>query len=101
VLNVKADNAFKRRETTVKPFQESSALIDDGVFAISRNPMYLGMALIIAGVATLFGSATPWLVAVALAVFFDRFYIAAEEAMMARTFGESYATYSSRVRRWI
>jgi protein-S-isoprenylcysteine O-methyltransferase Ste14 len=47
-LNLAADRQFKRRATTVKPFQRSSALITDGVFRWSRNPMYLGMVMIVA-----------------------------------------------------
>lgn len=47
--------------TTVKPFQESTALITDGVFRLSRNPMYLGFVLVLTGIATLLGSLTPWL----------------------------------------
>ena len=50
-LNLAADRAFKARGTTVKPFERSSVLLTDGVFRITRNPMYLGMILILVGVA--------------------------------------------------
>lgn len=46
-LNLIADSAFRRAGTTVKPFQESSALLTDGVYGFSRHPMYLGFVLIL------------------------------------------------------
>jgi protein-S-isoprenylcysteine O-methyltransferase Ste14 len=80
VLNLLADQAFKRRhDTTVKPFEKSSALITDGVFSITRNPMYLGMTLILFGVAMLLGSATPFAIVIVLAALLDRVFIAPEE----------------------
>lgn len=46
-LNLLADRAFKKHDTTVKPFEESTALATTGVFQVSRNPMYLGFVLIL------------------------------------------------------
>src|SRR5690242_5301769 len=53
VLNLVADRAFKRHGTTVKPFERSSTLMTTGVFGVSRNPMYLGMILLLVGVGLL------------------------------------------------
>src|SRR6202158_1839798 len=50
-LNLAAKRAFKRHQTTVKPFEVSMSLISEGVFRVSRNPMYLGMVLIVLGFA--------------------------------------------------
>lgn len=58
-LNISADRMFKQHKTTVKPFEESTSLVTDGVFRFSRNPMYLGMVLILSGVVLLAGSTTP------------------------------------------
>lgn len=58
-LNISADRMFEQHKTTVKPFEESTALVTDGVFRFSRNPMYLGMVLILSGVVLLAGSTTP------------------------------------------
>ena len=55
-LNLAADRAFKERGTTVKPFERSSALVTGGAFRLTRNPMYLGMVLILIGVALLLGA---------------------------------------------
>jgi protein-S-isoprenylcysteine O-methyltransferase Ste14 len=100
-LNLLADQAFKRHNTTVKPFAESSALVTDGVFNVSRNPMYLGMVLILLGVATLLGSAAPFAVIPVLAVLLERIFIVPEERMLEDTFGDRFRQYRNRVRRWI
>ncbi len=101
VLNLLADQAFKKHNTTVKPFEESSALVTDGVFKITRNPMYLGIVLILFGVAMLLGSAAPFAVVLLLAVLLDRVFIAPEEQKLEDTFGERFQHYRRRVRRWI
>ena len=101
MLNLPADRAFNKHDTTVKPFEESSTLLTDGVFGITRNPMYLGMTLILLGVAMLFGSAAPFAVVLFLAALLDRTFIAPEEQKLEDTFGERFRQYRRRVRRWI
>ena len=101
MLNLLADRAFNKHDTTVKPFEESSTLLTDGVFGITRNPMYLGMTLILLGVAMLFGSAAPFAVVLFLAALLDRTFIAPEEQKLEDTFGERFRQYRRRVRRWI
>jgi len=101
VLNMTADKAFKQRNTAVKPFEESSVLITDGVFRLSRNPMYLGMVMILIGVALLAGSATPWTAVVLFAVLMDRLFMVPEERMLEQKFGEAFSRYKRNVRRWI
>jgi protein-S-isoprenylcysteine O-methyltransferase Ste14 len=100
-LNLAADRAFRARGTTVRPFERSSALVSDGVFRISRNPMYLGMILILLGVATLLGSLSPFLVAAGFAAIIETRFIRVEERMLAETFGEAWRAYCRRTRRWL
>jgi protein-S-isoprenylcysteine O-methyltransferase Ste14 len=100
-LNILADRQFRKFHTTVKPLQTSSALITDGCFRWSRNPMYLGMVLIASGTAILEGSVSPWIVVVALAILLDRVFIVREEKMLAETFGTDFQNYQRRVRRWL
>lgn len=100
-LNLVADQIFKKHGTTVKPFEESSALVTSGIFGITRNPMYLGMSLILLGIALLMGSATPFAVVVVLSILLDRMFITPEEAMLEKTFGDEFREYRKRVRRWI
>jgi protein-S-isoprenylcysteine O-methyltransferase Ste14 len=96
-----ADRAFKKHNTTVKPFEASTALVTTGVFAISRNPMYLGLSLILLGIALLLGSAAPLAVVVLFPVLLDRRFVAAEQRMLQATFGERYQQYRQQVRKWI
>jgi protein-S-isoprenylcysteine O-methyltransferase Ste14 len=100
-LNLAADRTFSRHKTTVNPFEKSTALITSGAFRISRHPMYLGFVLILAGIAVLMGSLTPYFVVIAFAIFMDVVFITAEEKMLEEIFGEAWLKYKSRVRRWI
>lgn len=100
-LNLLADQAFKKHATTVKPFEKSSALVTGGVFGISRNPMCLGMTLIVLGLAVLLDSATPFAVVAVFAILLDRIFISPEERMLEDTSGDSFQQYRKRVRRWV
>jgi protein-S-isoprenylcysteine O-methyltransferase Ste14 len=100
-LNLLADRAFHRAETTVKPFEASSALVTDGVFRLSRNPMYLGYLLILLGIGLLLRSLMPLVVIPIFGYLMARVYIRTEEKMLQDTFGPAWDTYARRVRRWI
>ena len=100
-LNLSADKAFRDAKTTVKPFQESAALITNGVYRISRHPMYLGFVLMLLGLAILLGSLTPLLVVPIFAVVMDRVFIVVEERMLAEKFGQAWLDYKAKVRRWV
>jgi protein-S-isoprenylcysteine O-methyltransferase Ste14 len=100
-LNLVADRAFKRAATTVKPFEQPSALVVTGAFRLSRNPMYLGFVLLLGGLAMLLGSLAPFAIVAAFAVAMDRLFIRLEEPALAARFGADWLAYRSRVRRWI
>jgi protein-S-isoprenylcysteine O-methyltransferase Ste14 len=100
-VNIWADGLFKKRGTTVKPFEISSALITDGPFRFSRHPMYLGMVAILLGVGVLLGSVSAFAGAIAFFVIMSVVFIPAEERAMEETFGEKYLDYKARVRRWL
>lgn len=101
VMNLTADSLFKKNGTTVKPFEESSVLITSGAFRLSRNPMYLGMIMILVGVGVLMGSLSPFTLIPVFAIIIDRLFIASEERMLDRRFGDDWRNYKARVRRWI
>jgi protein-S-isoprenylcysteine O-methyltransferase Ste14 len=101
LLNLVADQAFKRAGTTVKPFVESSALITDGVFRISRHPMYLGMVLILFGIAMLMGTLTPFFVVLLFLLLMQNRFILVEERMLEARFGDHWLIYKTRVRQWL
>jgi len=100
-LTLFADRALKKHGTTVKPFERSSHLVTSGIFAVSRHPMYLGMVLILAGLAVLLGTLTPFVVVLVFAVLLDVRFISAEERILAEAFGDTWRLYRRRVRRWL
>ncbi len=101
ILNLSADKAFHQVHTTVKPFEESSSLVTNGVFRISRNPMYLGFALILTGIAILLRTLSPYLVVFASVAFIDKTFVRVEEQMLAEKFGASWKQYQLTTRRWL
>jgi protein-S-isoprenylcysteine O-methyltransferase Ste14 len=101
VLNLLADNALHKRGTTVKPFQESSALVSDSVYGISRHPMYLGFVLMLIGVAILLGTLTPWIIVPIFALLMEFVFIREEEHMLKEKFGPIWLEYAKKVRRWL
>lgn len=96
-----AAHHFSRLGTNIETFDEPGKLVTDGPFRFSRNPMYLGMALALLGVAKLLGSASPLLVLLGFIVITDRWYIAFEERWMNEKFGDAYRQYQQRTRRWL
>lgn len=96
-----ASAQFHRRRANIQTFGEPTRLVTGGLFRLSRNPMYLGMTLLLVGAAVGLGGGWPSLVAVAFIVLADRWYIPFEERAMRRRFGADYESYCRKVRRWI
>ncbi|MET0066006.1 MAG: isoprenylcysteine carboxylmethyltransferase family protein [Candidatus Thiodiazotropha sp.] len=92
---------FRRLGTNIHTFDEPDILVTQGLFRFSRNPMYLGFALALAGIALVLGTLTPFLVVLLFILIADRWYIAYEERAMTEKFGEAYLDYARRVRRWL
>ncbi|MFP8881577.1 MAG: isoprenylcysteine carboxylmethyltransferase family protein [Myxococcota bacterium] len=101
VINFSGVPLFVRNKTTIRPFKESSSLITSGVYRFSRNPLYLGMTIILSGMAIFFGTATPFLVPLMFPFLIIKQFISVEESMLTDRFGEEYIVYRKRVRRWI
>jgi len=100
-INLIADGKFHEVKTTVKPFEQSSELVTSGVFRISRNPMYLGFIFILAGIAILLGSLSPYLIVVLFGLAMEKVFIEAEEKMLEAKFGSQWTKYKTSVRRWL
>ena len=100
-LNVWADQLLKKYKTTVKPNEKPTALIETGAFKISRNPMYLGMALILFGAGFILGSITSFIGVVLFVTVMEIAFIPDEEKNLQEAFGEKFETYKKKVRRWI
>lgn len=96
-----SSNRFSKANTTIIPFQESSQLVQSGLFGYSRNPIYLGMAMMLTGVAVILGSVLPFLLVPLFVLIIQRNFIVREEAMLEETFGEEYRQYKKKVRRWL
>ena len=93
--------AMRRAGTPTNPYKPSSGIVTEGPFRYTRNPAYLSMTMVYAGVAFL--ARAPWALAllpVALGVI-RRGVIEREERYLERKFGEEYLRYKASVRRWI
>ena len=99
-LAVAAAVEFRRARTTIIPHEEPSAIVTSGVYRLSRNPIYLGDALILTGLGLRWDSVLALvLVPVFVAVITARFIVPEEGRLKAR-FGAEYAAWAARVRRW-
>jgi len=96
-----AGTIFTRVGTAIHPLARSSFLVRSGPFRFSRNPIYLGMVLILTGAALALGSATPWLIIPVFIGALARQVIAGEERKLTAEFGAEYLEYCTRVRRWL
>ncbi len=94
-------NLFRKAGTPVMPFKRSTALVVEGLFGLSRNPMYLGLVIILVGAAILLGSLTPFLVIPVFVFIIQEGYIKYEEEYLEEQFGEVYREYKRKVRRWL
>jgi len=100
ILAAAARWLYLKHHTSVRPFTRSDALVTEGPFRFTRNPMYTGMLLVLSGEALLFGSVGPWLVVPAMWWVLHFLFVLKEEEGMRLQFGERYADYCARVRRW-
>jgi protein-S-isoprenylcysteine O-methyltransferase Ste14 len=94
---------FRRAHTTVNPMkpESASALVDWGVFSITRNPMNLGLLLVLTAWAIFLSNPLAFLFLPAFVLYINRFQIAPEERALASLFGRDFDAYRSRVRRWL
>lgn len=95
--------AFRRRRTTVDPRtpERASAIVEDGVYRISRNPMYVGMFAVLIGWALILSSWAAVAMLPAFVIYMNRFQILPEERALSERFGDAYLDYTRRVRRWL
>lgn len=96
-------SAFRRARTTVNPMTPgaAAALVDTGVYAHTRNPMYLGFAVLLGGWAVALANAASLGVLPLFVLYLDRFQVGPEERALAARFGPAFASYAARVRRWL
>lgn len=102
-IAVLAMRRFNAAETTVNPLAPESAtsLVDGGIYRRTRNPMYAGLLLILAGWALWLGSLTSIAVIVLFVVAITELQIKPEEKALRALFGGAYEEYCRKVRRWV
>jgi protein-S-isoprenylcysteine O-methyltransferase Ste14 len=101
LMSFMSAGAFRRAGTPVIPFETSTRLVTSGWFRVTRNPMYLGLVLVQAGVGMLMGSLGAFVPLPILIAILHLRFIRGEERFLEGIFGEEYLGYRSRVRRWL
>ena len=91
---------FLKVGTNVYTFEEPGEFVTDGLYNVSRNPMYLGLVLAVLGAALVSGTLAAVILGVIFALVVRYWYIAYEERAMHQKFGDPYEAYCRRVRRW-
>ena len=91
---------FKKAGTGIMPFDEATTLVTDGFYRYTRNPMYVGMFLMLAGVAFLMGSIGAALPVLLFILIIRNNFVMGEERFLEASFGQQYIDYKSTVRRW-
>ena len=100
-LNVWSVRLFERKSVGVCPFSFAPALVTAGPFALSRNPMYVGLVALSAGVTLLTGVLANLWISVAFAIWLHHAYVLPEERFLRDRFGAAYDEYAKHVPRWV
>jgi protein-S-isoprenylcysteine O-methyltransferase Ste14 len=95
--------SFRGAKTTVNPLkpETASSLVRSGIYRLTRNPMYLGLVIVLVAWAVFLSSAWALLGPLIFVLYMNRFQIAPEERVLAELFGTSYSDYKAGVRRWL
>ena len=95
--------AFRRARTTLNPLtpDQASALVRSGIYQYTRNPMYLGLLLVLLGWALFVSNVIAFVLLPTFVLYLNRFQIAPEERALASMFGEEFTAYKATVRRWL
>jgi protein-S-isoprenylcysteine O-methyltransferase Ste14 len=95
--------AFRRAKTTINPLkpQNSSSLVSGGIYRYTRNPMYLGMLSFLVAWAVYLAQPLALVGPLGFVLYITRFQIVPEERVLSGLFGEEFAAYKARVRRWL
>lgn len=101
LLGIGAFLEFQKARTTVDPHGSTTQLVISGIYRFTRNPMYLGLLLIVIGFPLYFGLFWGIVAAPVFIFVMDHLVIQHEEAYLEKKFGKIYTDYTSRVRRWV
>tara|TARA_B100001287_G_scaffold186938_1_gene157756 strand:- start:117 stop:563 length:447 start_codon:yes stop_codon:yes gene_type:complete len=103
VVFLSAVKSFRKQKTTVNPLEprQASSLVTSGIFKFSRNPMYLGMLIILLSLSFKFNLIGGMTISLFFYIFITKFQIIPEEAAMNELFGNEFINYSNKTKRWI
>lgn len=95
--------SFYKARTTINPLEPSQAthFVSEGIYKLSRNPMYVGLACCLISWAIWLSYLVPWLGVVLFIAYMTRFQIIPEERVLRQKFGDEYQNYCLKVRRWL
>ena len=95
--------AFRKAQTTVNPTkpETSSSLVKCGIYSVTRNPMYVGMASSLLGIACYLSNPITLSLVIGFMLYMNRFQIQPEEKFLSQLFQQEYREYCSSVRRWL
>ncbi|WP_373943023.1 isoprenylcysteine carboxylmethyltransferase family protein [Vibrio chagasii] len=94
---------FRKQKTTVNPIkvETASTVVDSGVFGYTRNPMYLGLFILLFCFGYFFQNIFSVLLSFAFVIYMNQFQIKPEERALEQLFGAEYVDYKQKVRRWV
>jgi len=95
--------AFRNASTTINPLrpERASTLVTGGIYQVTRNPMYVGVAFLLLAWAVHLSALLPFAGPAVFVLYITRFQIIPEERVLRQAFGQDYADYCARVRRWL
>ena len=100
-FNIVAWIQFMRTHTTISPFKPANHLQTGGIYAFSRNPMYIGLFLVYIGAAPIWGNWWTLIILPFLFLVMDLYVVRREEKILRRRFGHPYKYYKKSVSRWV
>jgi protein-S-isoprenylcysteine O-methyltransferase Ste14 len=100
-LIVRSTNRFHLAKTNARPWKPTTAIVTEGVYKRTRNPMYLAMACIYAAIALALDNLAALIVLLPVLYIVDRYVIQREERYLEAKFGAEYLAYKAQVRRWL
>jgi protein-S-isoprenylcysteine O-methyltransferase Ste14 len=103
LISISGIATFLRAKTTINPMSPAaaSALVTSGIYKLTRNPMYLGLAVILTGWMLWLANVLPFAFIAGFVFYLNRFQIAPEERTLEALFGREFSEYRAKVRRWL
>lgn len=103
IFDILSIYSFRKHKTTVNPLkpESSNSLVVSGTYQLSRNPMYVGMALFLTAWSVYLASPIALLGVVGFVAYITKFQIKPEEQALESLFGSEYSEYKAKVRRWL